>query len=256
MLTMFKISLAANELYSNLDSYDLAKSSRCGSSVPSLNKHSSLVLRSLKTNILSGAQAKPQMQVIFRHRLSFKTWRLTFMQDRNFFSCWKSTLSENGDQSCFGNKEIRGTFETGCAAYASNRRGAMDQQSSRKADGWSSGAQWDAGGAAGLPRGPLCPSSVSQCVSPPPRHVNRPPPRLYAPIHSPRFHQRRERQKSGDGRVAALVERGGDWCLEDLSFYSFCSDPPFWAAANPSFASHGWEERGKARRQLLEKWGR
>ena len=28
MLTMFKISLAANELYSNLDSYDLAKSSR------------------------------------------------------------------------------------------------------------------------------------------------------------------------------------------------------------------------------------
>ena len=91
------------------------------SSVPSLNKHSSLVLRSLKTNILSGAQAKPQMQVIFRHRLSFKTWRLTFMQDRNFFSCWKSTLSENGDQSCFGNKEIRGTFETGCAAYASNR---------------------------------------------------------------------------------------------------------------------------------------
>ena len=53
------------------------------SSVPSLNKHSSLVLRSLKTNILSGAQAKPQMQVIFRHRLSFKTWRLTFMQDMN-----------------------------------------------------------------------------------------------------------------------------------------------------------------------------
>ena len=50
---------------------------------------------------------------------------------------------------------------------------------------------------------------VVLCVAPP-RHVNRPPPRLYAPIHSPRFHQRRERQKSGDGRVAALVERGGD----------------------------------------------
>ena len=67
----------------------------------------------------------------------------------------------------------------------------------------------------------------------------------------------RERQKLGAGGVAALVERtleGGDWCLEDLSFYSFCSDPPFWAAANPSFGSHGWEE-GKARRQLVEKKG-
>ena len=67
----------------------------------------------------------------------------------------------------------------------------------------------------------------------------------------------RERQKLGAGGVAALVERtleGGDWCLEDLSFYSFCSDPPFWAATNPSFGSHGWEE-GKARRQLVEKKG-
>ena len=36
MLTMFKISLAANELYSSLDSYDLAKSSRCGSTPRSL----------------------------------------------------------------------------------------------------------------------------------------------------------------------------------------------------------------------------
>ena len=233
---------------------------------PSLNKHLSLVLRSQNKHLVKragglGANHRSRlfsdtvcctstsvwlsciiwMELPFHHLGIGTKWALLL----NFRIAIKAVLATKklGEHLRRDAQHMRVT-----GAWP----GQTGPPTSQRADGpttTSSTAQWDAVGAA-APRGPLCATTKTRQPSPTKA--------LYS-TSTARAFTREKRQKLGDGGVAALVEKSwrGDWCLEDLSFYSFCSDPPFWAAANPSFASQRLRAVGrKAKRQLLKKVGK